>query len=463
MQYTLAVTSCSRHDLLEKTLRSFCDCIQQQPTECVILEDGPAPAPPWLKELPKLGKIRWINNEGRMGQSYSISRLYSEITTEYIFWLEDDFLFHEANFLQPSFQILSQHKDISMVALRSDWNHPTQQDPRGFLIAEPYWGGVWGGTCHNPGLRRLSDYKRFGSYSRHCGFGTNGLGHEQIWSKLHLDAGFRIAVLPSHCYHIGGGRSRAIEQLEYKLPKILIAIPACHKFDYGRWESEESPHYNPATAWEGRPYGTDIHISGPNPRIAAVRETWFRDVATFASHMDAKFFYGVPHNREPLEDEVFLSCPDDYGSLPLKTQAICKWALEHDYQYVLKADDDTIVYVDRLVKELLDNPHMEYGGYMHANICTGGCGYWLGRRAMRQVVNFGQMEHWAEDVSVGIALERSNISGTFLAEHRPGFKAHWYFDKGFDPAKLDQNIVTAHAVGPETMREWYKHKENKCR
>src|SRR5262249_761866 len=155
-----------------------------------------------------------------------------------------------------------------------------------------------------------------------------GLGHEQKWSKMHLDAGYRIAVLPNHCHHIGGGVSRAIEPLP-PMPRLLIAIPVCHKMDYTRWESAESPHFDQNKAWNGQAYGIDIHISGENNRVAALRDTWLKDIAPFSEHVDYKLFYGQPHNRPAEADEVYLTCPDDYAALPLKTIEICKWALEH--------------------------------------------------------------------------------------------------------------------------------------
>lgn len=454
MNYTLAITSCDRFALLRKTLSSFIECVSINPVETIIVEDSDKPAPEWLQDFfPRLGKVRWLNNEQRMGQAYTIDRLYSEIKTEWIFSLEDDWEFHEANFLSRSHQILTSHKDISMVALRSDWNHPLVDDPRGFQIAEPYWGGVWGGTCHNPGLRRLSDFRRYGSYGRHVGYGTNGLGHEKKWSKLHLDDGFRIAVLPRHCRHIGGECSRAIEPLEQRIPKLLIAIPACHKFDYGRWESEESPHYDP----KNKAYGTDIHISGPNPRIRAVRETWWKDVANFET-FTGKFFYGSPHpTRTPGPDEVFLDVPDDYGSLPLKTQAICKWALENGFQYVYKCDDDTAVYVERLALELMSS-RFDYAGYTHCNVCTGGPGYFLSKRCMQIVAAAGTPDVWAEDCWVSKILGYNNINPVHLPGHTPGYAAHYIFPDKFDKTKLTPETVTLHAMQPEIMRIWYQER-----
>jgi hypothetical protein len=461
---TLAVTSCGRHDLLKQTLESFCNCTDIPPQQTIIIEDGDIERPDWLNErrFRDLGPVTWISNGLRMGQIYSIDRLYQEITTEFIFHCEDDWLFTEQGFMAPSLEILKKHPEIWSVSLRkNDCNgHPLTNDSRyPFKIHEPYWRGGWGGCHFNPGLRRLSDYKRIGSYGRHAAYGTHGLGHELQLSKMHLDMGYRIAVLPQiHVVHTGGGRSRAIEPLP-ALPKVLIAVPACHKFEYSKWESEQSPHFDPAKAYNGQPYGTDIHISGDNPRIDAVRETWFKDIEPFKAHVTGKFFYGEPHPRPALDDEVYLPCGDDYASLPQKTIEICKYALREGYDYVFKCDDDTAVYVDRLVKGLLEH-RFDYAGYEHSGVCTGGPGYWLSKRAMKAVSEF-KPYHWAEDVSVGHALTQARIRAVMLPGHRPGFSAHWFFNEGFDPKKLTPDIVTMHAVQPEIMREWYAHERSK--
>lgn len=464
--FTLVITSCDRHDLLRRTIDSFIECTDQQPQETVIVEDSSVPMPEWMASnihyyASRLGKIKWLQNEQRMGQIYSIDRAYAEVTTDFICHLEDDWEFIETNFIMPSKAILNAHPEVIFVSLRGDtgW-HPLVRDNRfPFRIAEPNWRGGWGGFSFNCGLRRLSDYKRIGSYGRHVSYGTSGLGHEMLLSKMHAAMGFVIADLGRVIVnHIGGTRSRAIEPLP-PMPRILIAIPACHKFEYGRWESEQSPRYNQATAWEGRPYGTDIHISGDNDRIAAIRDTWVKDIAPFASHVDYKFFYGFPHGREPLADEVFLECGDDYASLPAKTVGICKWASEHDYAYVLKVDDDTAVYVDRIVQELMTT-RFDYAGYTHSNVCSGGPGYWLSKRAMKLVATSGNSDHWAEDVWVGKVMSNNNIPAIMLPGHRPGFSAHWFFPNEFDATKLTNDTTTFHAVQPSMMRTWYAHERS---
>jgi hypothetical protein len=54
----------------------------------------------------------------------------------------------------------------------------------------------------------LGDYERIGSYGRICGYGQGGIHGEQTLSKMHLDMGYRIAVLPEPAVqHIGERRA----------------------------------------------------------------------------------------------------------------------------------------------------------------------------------------------------------------------------------------------------------------
>lgn len=446
--YSLLITSCNRHDLLKQTFETFLESADIPPREIIIVEDGDAPSPEFLKRYRHLN-IRYLNNGARRGQIYSCDRLWQECSNDFAFWCEDDWSFAQSGFIKKSFDILDKHPEVLTVTLRGDWGHPLINDPRfAFKIAEPNWRGGWGGMTFNPGLRRKSDYKRIGSYGKHVGYGTHGLGHEMELSRLYAGLGYVLAALPDHCSHIGGGRSRAIEPIDYKPPKVLIAIPACHQFDYSAWESSESPAFDKSKAWKGEAYGTDIHISGPNPRIKACRDSW----AKSQPGVDVKFFYGqTTTNREPLDDEVFLQVHDDYRHLPDKTVAIVKWAREQDYDYVLKCDDDTYVWIDRLLQEL--NEPFDYAGYLHGNVCSGGTGYWLSRRAMDAVQS--NPDCWAEDVWVAKCMKYAGITPVMLPTHRPGFSEHFYFPKGFDPNKLTGKEVAIHAVRPDEMRGCY--------
>ena len=427
------------------------DNCNQQPREIVIVEDGDKPMPEFLKRYRHLN-LKWLTNGERKGQIFSCDRLWRECSNDYAFWCEDDWHFDRSGFILKSFDILEKYPEVLTVTLRGDWGHPLINDKRfPFQIAEPNWRGGWGGFCFNPGLRRKSDWTRIGSYGKQVGYGTHGLVHEMELSKLYAKLGYVLAALPNHCCHIGGGRSRAIEPIVTRPPKILIAIPACHKFNYGKWESENSPSFDRNKAYRGQPYGTDIHISGDNPRIQAVRETWAQDIKAFPN-VTLKFFYGKGAERPPLDDEVFLDCPDDYEHLPHKTIAIVRYAQQNGYDWLFKADDDSYIWVDRLVQEL--DGSFDYAGYLNGHVCSGGTGYWLSKRAMAAVQD--APSEWAEDVWVGRCMNYAGIEPAMLQTHYPGFSQHW-----FNLDKIPANAVCIHAVKPEGLRTIYEREHGR--
>ena len=229
--YTLVVTSCNRHNLLLKTLDSFIKYANVLPEHTVIIEDGGVEAPDWIlcdhqkRNLPKL----WIKNDPKLGQTASIDRAYAEVKTEYLFHCEDDWEFFEPGFITESYKILREYPSISQVNLRGPmWGHTLINDPiYPFKIAEPGWGGGYGGLAWNPGLRRLSDYRNvFGTFMQHSvaveqhvsneikrfaglGIKVNPLKAGNAWreafySQMMIDRGFRIASLDgAYTQHIG--------------------------------------------------------------------------------------------------------------------------------------------------------------------------------------------------------------------------------------------------------------------
>ena len=172
--YTLVITSCARHDLLRITLDSFIKYADLLPVATVIVEDGGVDAPAWLScdhQKNNLPNTQFIKNDPKLGQVASIDRGYAEVKTPYIFHCEDDWQFIATGFVIPSYDILKDYSGISQVDLRGPaWGHTLVDDPRyPFKIAEPGWGGGYGGLAWNPGLRRLCDYKNvFGTFTGHA-------------------------------------------------------------------------------------------------------------------------------------------------------------------------------------------------------------------------------------------------------------------------------------------------------
>jgi hypothetical protein len=436
MSVTLVVTSCGRHDLLERTLRSFARFNSYPIKETVIAEDSDLTAPPWLADIENIGPKCWISNGTRKAQVYSCDRAMSEVKTPYVFWCEDDWEFFRPGFVEESLEILENWPNILQVWLRDDSNHPVVQDSRfPFPIMQPEWEGGWSGFAFNPGLRRFDEYRKIGSYGRHVGYDVRGVG-ELVLSKLYYGMGYFCAKIPAAVKHIGDN-GRHIPWAS-QTPKILIAIPACHRYDYGKLEHGISRQ--------------------TKDRLAVQRSTWLKDAPAFSTYVNYRFFYGHGAQRSPEKDEVFLDCPDDYPNLPHKMQAIYRWALAKGYDYIFKCDDDTFVYLDRLMASGFEE--YDYCGYIlesdeawsNGRYISGGPGYWLSKKAM-QILAEAVVDHWAEDLWTGRVLTKSGIRPHRDPRYLPGFGKH-YVD--LDALPKDHSYISFHACTLEMMERLYE-------
>lgn len=451
---TIVVQSCGRLDLLKRTLDSLSKCAIDYPIcETIIYEDSDTKRPDWLREYRTLGlgEIRWIPGGARVGQWMACDRLLDEVKTEYILRVEDDFVFlpEKSAFLSRSIDILKRYPTVIQVSLRgSDTTsgHPIVDDVNypEFKIQERYWRKVWGGWSGNNHVARMSDRRRIGSYGRVGGYGKPMIAVEEKLSKLYLDLGFSIAVLPGGPYiqHLGERRSKAIDKLPSK-PKVLIAVPACWKYEYGTHAKDLRPGV----------------VRDTRGRIDAVRQTWGQDVKAFSDYVDLRFFYGKPPDKTVRlkPDEISLDVPDDYHNLPFKMQAIYKWALQHGYEYIVKADDDTFLYIDRLLRSGFES--YDQMGYFRCrcrdkNRCqdyiTGMC-YTLNKRAL-QILAATKPVHWAEDCSTGKILRARRIKPTGHHGWLPGFEKHFV---DVDSLPANHNYIALHAVRAEDMGKLY--------
>jgi hypothetical protein len=304
------------------------------------------------------------------------------------------------------------------------------------------WHDGWSGFSFNPGLRRLSDYKRIGSYGKHVGYDPRFVG-ELYLSRLYRSLGYQAAAItPASVVHIGGNHH--VKWSSEQPKKVLVAIPVCHGYTYGS-------------------YSNNFHNDKQSPRIQALRDTWLRDLASFDSYVDYKFFYGEGAERDPLEDEIFLKCPDTYESLPIKVQMIIRWALQHGFEYIYKCDDDTFCYIDRLLaSDFREHDQVGYSPCFlqrepgNANYIVGGPGYTLNKQSMELVANGSPFHTGAEDLQVGHALVKRRMNRHVDLRFLPGFNAHF-----IDIAKLpaEHNYISLHSIRPQDMYTLYSRTE----
>lgn len=164
---TVVITSCNRPNVLESTLRSFLAMNTFPIFQYIFIEDGGSEltVQKAINILGADGNL-FIKNERNLGQLNSIDLAYSYVKTEYIFHLEDDWIFTNPGFIEYSFEFLKEFPSAAYLSIRScddQNNHPTTSYIDRFNTLLPFWKGVWVGFGFNPSLRKLKDYRRIGS------------------------------------------------------------------------------------------------------------------------------------------------------------------------------------------------------------------------------------------------------------------------------------------------------------
>lgn len=211
---TFIITSCGRFDLLEQTMRSFMS-LNRYPIDRYMLNDDTGGGVEQLfRTREKIENMR-INYfdfvsivADKSGYSKSLDKLLAEVNTEYVFTCEDDWLFNgDADFIENSLRILKARPDIHQVWIRNERDH---EHPLGDIETiegiqcRPVKKGYlkhWGGFSLNPGLRRMSDIKKFF---------PNGLAEygDEIECSKHVEKiGYNaVSLVNSSIVHIGWNR-----------------------------------------------------------------------------------------------------------------------------------------------------------------------------------------------------------------------------------------------------------------
>lgn len=223
-EVTVVLTSCGRADLLERTLDSFLRYNTAPLREIIVIEDGSsANLKPFIDKYDR-SLFKWLATEVRVGQMAAIDIAYAAVNTEFIFHCEDDWEFTAPGFIEKSLAVLRHNQSVLQVWIRAldDTNtHPLFEH---LLIAGevPYrllkWdhdGGdarIWHGFSLNPGLRRLRDYRRLGTFAgRDPGGRKQGFEVEMAAAEFYRRQGLYAAILADengrgYVRHIGQGR-----------------------------------------------------------------------------------------------------------------------------------------------------------------------------------------------------------------------------------------------------------------
>lgn len=202
MKYDLIVTSCNRFDLLDKTLLSFFRYADVKPQRVIISEDSGIEIPDRIIALLPPESI--ILNNQRRGQIASIDSCISFVEQDYFFHLEDDWQFYRTGFIQESFNVLKNSDIINhWLRERNDTNgHPVKND---CLVLN--YKKTWHGFTFNPTLKRMSDYRMIGNYSKFSNHPYRAWEAEAAIGKFYKDKGmFATIAKQGYVKHIGENR-----------------------------------------------------------------------------------------------------------------------------------------------------------------------------------------------------------------------------------------------------------------
>ena len=239
--YTVALTSCGRFDLLERTLGSLLPRLEGPVAKLVITEDSGNPGVhDVVRRFSGSGlKFEVLVNEPPIGQFRSIDRLYSRVETEWIFHCQDDWEFFSDGFIEASFAVLKESDHYSMVGLRSASEfRPGYMGPRltthsgvAYRVADLAIARAFAGLSLNPGLRRIRDYRIVGPYAD---FGAS-VSETRI-ARCYLELGYRLAYLAEPAVrHIGYGR-HAPEFTKPRARPYRLVRSIRKRADYLRWK-----------------------------------------------------------------------------------------------------------------------------------------------------------------------------------------------------------------------------------
>lgn len=193
---TFVITCYNRPEELRETLKHLETIDLSALKKIIIIEDSPNPDIAAIAGTSVSGiPVQFLQNQQNVGQTVSVDRAYAEIDTPYIFHCEEDWLFPSSLFIKESKLILESDPKIHSVMVRdpSEYSWYFYTLPKKSIKGFEYWvseiraNRKWGAFSFNPGLRRLSDYKKHGPYAK--------FDAEQDLAFFHKLQGYKLAVL----------------------------------------------------------------------------------------------------------------------------------------------------------------------------------------------------------------------------------------------------------------------------
>jgi hypothetical protein len=243
---TAFVLSCNRLEVLDQTLKSFL-ATKNLTVKLVILDDSAAPGV-FDTLVDRYGDIADVICFPRnRGQWWALDFLVSYCDTDYIFYIEDDWLFLESGYLERSLNVLKNHRDIGTV----DISGRTLAD-QGYVTHEPeltdgefyykrFWRVSdyhyhWYGWTGSPNLKRRDDLILLGRVEKW----HNEWNIDRRFLALGLRSVFLTGTYVQHlgdsCSRMAGQRPDDSKTPEDFFPSELRPNRVYPEFDYFRWD-----------------------------------------------------------------------------------------------------------------------------------------------------------------------------------------------------------------------------------
>jgi glycosyltransferase involved in cell wall biosynthesis len=248
---TAFILSCDRLEILDQTLKSFLST-RDYVTRMVIVDDS---ARPGIFEslVEKYGDFSDVICFPRnRSQWWAMDFMVSYCDTEYVFYVEDDWLFLQSGYLEKSRRILQKYRNIGNIdiSLRTFEEQGFQTREPEITDGEFYYKKLWRisdyhfhwyGWTGSPNLKRRDDLLLLGRVEKW----HNEWNIDRRFLALGLKSVYLadryVEHLGDHCSRMEGRRPDDGKTPEDFYPVELLPERVYPKFDYFHWDTHWQP------------------------------------------------------------------------------------------------------------------------------------------------------------------------------------------------------------------------------